>query len=66
MARALPLLLLAAFVVIAAAKNIRIKGARPAKITDYPSIASISDDDGNFLVHGIILSKRVIMAPQDE
>lgn len=55
------LLLVVACVAVCAGKDLRIKGARPAKITDYPSMASISSNDV-FVAHGIILSKRVIMA----
>lgn len=56
------LLLIGALVVLSAAKDLRIKGARPAKATEFPSMAAISDKEG-FVGHGIILSKRVIMAP---
>lgn len=51
-----------ALVALSAAKDLRMKGAIPAKITDYPSMASLTVDN-EFAGHGIILSKRVIMAP---
>lgn len=55
-------LLMGVCVALTTAKDLGIKGARPAKISDYPSMASISSN-GEFLAHGIILGKRVIMAP---
>lgn len=51
----------ALFLTLCSAKDLRVKSAKPAKIRDYPSIASVSSNN-EFLVHGIILNKRVIMA----
>ena len=56
------LILLAYVMVFSAAEDLRIKGTRDAKINDFPSIASISSN-GEFISHGIILSKKVILAP---
>lgn len=56
------LILVSVCVAISYSKDLRIKGAKPAKINDYPSMASVSSKE-NFVCHGIILSKRVIMAP---
>lgn len=55
------LLLIVVFLALSAAKDLRIKGAKPAKIKDFPCVASVIVE-GEFATHGLILNNRVILS----